>query len=60
MNRKQPVCRGMDERGELVWGLEDMQFWQIVQLFYRRYPGDFGEQWMWVTLKQKCDLGWDD
>lgn len=52
MNRRQPICKGTDTRGELVWDYEAMQWWQIKQLFYKRYPGDLGEQWMWLVAYQ--------
>ncbi len=53
MNRKQPVCKGINDRGQLIWDYEAMELWQILQLFYKHYEGDLGEQWMWLVLAQK-------
>lgn len=53
MNRSQPVCTGTNEKGELTWKPASMEFWQIVQLYYKHYCGDFGEQWMWLVLQEK-------
>lgn len=52
MNRRQPICKGVNEQGELLWDSIPMEFWQIKQLFYKHYSGDFGEQWMWLVAYQ--------
>jgi hypothetical protein len=59
MNRKQPVCVGVSETGELVWSHEAMELWQIIQLFRKQYQGDFVEQWMWICAHQK-GMDWTD
>ncbi len=53
MNRKQPVMIGADENGEIIWDTIPMDFWQIKQLFYKRYEGNFEEQWMFLSAAQK-------
>ena len=53
MNRRSVVCAGVSATGELLWKHEAMEMWQILQLFYKHYEGDFGEQWMWLSAYQK-------
>lgn len=42
--RLQPVCKGTNERGELVWGFVPMARWQCV-MFPLKYVGDFAAFW---------------
>jgi len=41
---KQPVCKGVDAKGELVWGFIPMPRWQQA-MFPVRYVGDFFVFW---------------
>jgi hypothetical protein len=43
--RKQPICKGVDHRGELLWGMIDMPRWQM-EMFRVRYYGDFMAHWI--------------
>lgn len=45
MERLQPVVKGVDAKGELVWGSIPMPLWQQV-MFPLRYVGDFIAFWM--------------
>lgn len=58
MNRKQPIVKDLREDGELVWALEPMELWQILQCYRKQYTGDFSEQWMWAVL-YSAGLDWD-
>ena len=58
MNRRQPICAGVDESGELVWDDQAMELWQVRQLFYKQYGGDLGEQWMWLVAQNK-GMDWE-
>jgi hypothetical protein len=53
----QPVCAGVDPQGELLWDLQMKAPWHS-KMFPVRYQGDFGEQWMWLSLMEK-GLEWD-
>lgn len=48
----QPACAGFDKNGELVWHQKFKDAWQQ-KMFPMPYRGDFGEQWMWLVLKEK-------
>ncbi len=43
--RKQPVCKGTNEKGELVWGFIPMPYWQMA-MFPLKYYGDFMAHWI--------------
>jgi hypothetical protein len=47
----QPVCKGLDEHGNLIWDLQMKEPWHL-KMFPVRYKGDFSEQWMWLCLQQ--------
>jgi hypothetical protein len=52
-DRKQPVCKGTDSRGELIWGFIPMAEWQrrtIQALAPIPYVGDFLAFWMKRTF----------
>lgn len=42
---QQPICKGTDENGELVWGFIPMPRWQQA-MFPVKYVGDFFKFWM--------------
>ncbi len=42
--RKQPVVKGVDEKGELIWGFIPMPRWQQA-MFPVKYCGDFIAFW---------------
>lgn len=48
--RVQPVCTGVDERGELVWEGRAMEYWQMA-MFPVRYAGDFLAHWTRMSLR---------
>lgn len=58
MNRKRPICTGVDANGELTWSMVPMELWEILQLYRRQYHGDFGEQWMRLLLMEKYAIDW--
>lgn len=60
MNRQQPICTGVNARGELLWASVPMELWQILQQYRRQYTGDFSEQWMRMIILERWGLGWDD
>lgn len=43
--RLQPVCKGVDSKGELIWGAVPMALWQRA-MFPIRYTGDFLAFWL--------------
>lgn len=53
----QPVCKGIDAKGELLWGTEIKQPWHQ-KMFPVTYGGDFCEQWMYKSLNEK-GFEWD-
>lgn len=60
MTRIQPILKGVDASGELVWSEMPMPLWQILQIYKRqRYEGDFAEQWMYLIMFGQ-GMGWHD
>jgi hypothetical protein len=45
IERTQPVCTGVDAKGELVWTRIAMPRWQM-EMFRVPYVGDFMAYWM--------------
>jgi hypothetical protein len=43
-DRTQPVCKGVNKKGELVWGVIPMPYWQM-RMFPLKYYGDFFVFW---------------
>ncbi len=48
----QPVCKGLDERGEFIWDVKMKEPWHL-KMFPVRYKGDFSEQWMLLVMTEK-------
>lgn len=55
-DRTQPVCHGVDEKGELVWVHVAMPRW-LAAMFPKPYRGDFKRFWDRLYLSQSLD--WD-
>ncbi len=53
----QTICKGTDERGELVWDSVMMEPWQQ-KMFPVPYGGDFGVEWMYKSMQEK-GIEWD-
>lgn len=61
--KRQPVCKGVDSKGELVWGAVPMAHWQTTMMALavraaaimcpRRYTGDFIAFWNKLQLQQE-------
>ncbi len=49
---QQPICKGTDKKGELVWGFIPMPRWQQV-MFPVRYVGDFLAFWLKQQLFER-------
>jgi len=49
IERIQPVVKGTNAKGELVWGVIPMARWQMM-MFPVRYTGDFMVHWMKASL----------
>lgn len=52
IERTQPVNTGLDEKGELVWGIVPMARWQM-EMIRVRYYGDFMAHWI---MRQFTDV----
>ncbi len=51
IERTQPVCKGTDAKGNLIWGIIPMPRWQM-EMIRVRYYGDFMAHWI---MKQFSD-----
>lgn len=56
---KQPVCKGVDAKGELIWGFVPMARWQQA-MFPVRYVGDFIGFWLKRVMHEKTGVDADD
>jgi hypothetical protein len=56
-NGYQPICKGLDLEGELIWDLKMKEPWHL-KMFPVHYTGDFSEQWMYLILMEK-GIEWD-
>lgn len=50
--RKQPVHKGVDERGEIIWEYQAMELWQEIMLYAKPYIGEFLWQWQEHKMMQ--------
>lgn len=56
--RTLPVVTGTDKKGELVWGIIPMPYWQQA-MFKVRYAGDFAVAWMRRKLYEDTGIELD-
>lgn len=49
IERQQPVVKGINEKGELIWGTMPMPRWQM-EMFRVKYYGDFIGFWLKQTF----------
>lgn len=58
VERAQPVCKGVDAAGELVWEGQEMARWQMAE-FPREYTGAFRAYWMMRNCSERtgCERG---
>lgn len=56
MSRQKSIVVGTDEKGEFIWSLVPMAYWEMV-MFPLRYVGDFKAFWM--KAKMLVDLGYE-
>lgn len=54
----QPVCKGLDVAGEIIWELKPKEPWHQ-KMYPVSYDGDFGIQWMYLSLYEK-GFDWDE
>ncbi len=58
-DRVQPVVKGVDEKGEFIWGVIPMPYWQMI-MFPVRYVGDFAAHWMKVAMLHNSGMEVED
>lgn len=66
MAPRQPIAKGLNKKGEIVWGSKPMASWQTEMMKIavraaavmcpKRYAGDFLAFWQKVKLIQERDL----
>jgi len=59
IERVQPVVKGVDEKGEFIWGVIPMPFWQMA-MFPVRYIGDFAAHWAKVGMLAHFGIDMDE
>jgi hypothetical protein len=57
-DRYQPVCRGFDQNGELIWELAFKEAWQT-RMLPVPYRGDLSDQWMRLILNEN-GIDWEE